>query len=424
MGFLDSLAADPRFPVFAEPLMPIRDTVDRCRVPAASAARRILIVRTIANGDILMSTPLIAGLRAAWPDAHITYLVERREREAIEAHPQIDRLLLWDTAFWKTMTRRGSYPLWFLRTRVLRQRLRAERFDTLISLMPEDWGWLVDAVGAQTTIGVFDTFREYHRQRRTSRRARLYDRAFTFDDLPPHRTDQYLLPLRALNLPTPTDPRMTMGWTAEDESAANAFIQEQALGDRFVVVAPRAGWPSRCWPTERWAAFCEGLTARHDCRILLVGGLGDQAALSEVADGMGSRAIVAAGAFGFRQLAALTARALLTASGDTGPMHVAAAVGTPYLALFGPTPAPRFAPIVGRGLPMFHPVPCGPCHQRRCPLSGAAFEQCLHQITVEEALAGAASLIQSEGSRREPHDRQEEGTRAPNFEGAVCLTCR
>jgi ADP-heptose:LPS heptosyltransferase len=376
-------------------MMPIGQPIARCLLPAASARQRILIVRTIANGDILMSTPLIAGLRAALPDAHITYLVERREREAIEANPQIDRLLLWDTAYWKTMTRRGNYPLWFLRTRSLRTILRRERFDTLISLMPEDWPWLIDAVGATTTIGVFDTFREYHRQTRTSRRMRLYTHAFTFNDLPPHRTDQYLLPLQALGLPTTTDRRMRMGWTASDEAAADAYIREQGLGERFAVVAPRAGWPSRCWPIERWAGFCDGLMARHDCRILLVGGAGDRDALTGVADRISTatRPVVAAGAFGFRQLAALTRRALLTASGDTGPMHVAAAVGTPYLALFGPTPAPRFAPLVGRGLAMVHPVPCGPCHQRRCPLTGDDFQQCLRLITVKEALTSAGKLL-------------------------------
>ena len=264
--------------------------------------------------------------------------------------------------------------------------------------MPEDWPWLVDAVGASKTVGVFDTFREYHRQAGTSRRARLYTDTYTYDDLPPHRSEQYLLPLRALGIAPLANRRMCMGYTESDVAAAEQYIRDHALGERFAIVAPRAGWPSRCWPEDRWAAFADALGRRHDCRILLVGGASDRGALETVAGHMiGSPPVVAAGAFGFRVLAALTARALLVASGDTGPMHVAAAVGTPYVALFGPSPVERFAPLAGRGLPLMHPVPCGPCHQRKCPLTGTPEEQqCLRLITVEEALQAVSKVLIAE----------------------------
>jgi ADP-heptose:LPS heptosyltransferase len=390
-----SLAAPRGFPRFAPTLTPANIAPQRCAGGRERATHRILVARTIAAGDIVMSTPLLAALRRAWPDAWITYLVEGAGREAIDANPYVDELLLWDTVYWKSLTRRGLYPLWFLRALALRRLLHAHRFDIFLSLQPEDWSLLPRNVGAPVRIGVFDTFREYHGARRTSRRTRLYTHAFTHEDLPPHRTNQYLLPLRALGLPEPDDKRMTLGYTEADAVAAARFAAEHELADRFVVVAPQAGWPSRCWPAERYAALGDALAAEHRCGIVLIGEARDREALEGIRGRMRAPAATAAGRFGFREMAAVIARAVLLVSGDTGPMHVAAAVGTPYLALFGPTPVAGRAPLAGVGRALAHPVPCGPCDRKRCANTGADDHLlCLRKITAEEARAAAGRLME------------------------------
>lgn len=384
------------FPTFAAPLDPVNVPVRRCSAGRNEARERILIVRTIAHGDIVMASPLLAALRAARPDAHLTWLVERTGRESVDASPFVDELLLWDTPYWKQMTRRGLFPLFFLRVWALRRMLRAwgRPFDTLISLQPEDWPWLVGCVGAPRSVGVFDTFRRYHRQTRTSRRARLYSDVFTHDDLPPHRTDQYLLPLRTLGLPAPPDCPTHIGYTNEDARAADAFLARHDLSPRFITIAPMTGWPSRCWPGERYAALADALAREHGCSVVLVGGAHERAEIEAVAARMTTHPVVAAGAFGFRALAALLARASLLVSGDTGPMHVAAAVGTPFLALFGPTPVEGRAPRNGKGVALFHAVPCGPCDQKRCPLpAGDDHLRCLRLITLDEARTAAGRLM-------------------------------
>jgi len=112
-----------------------------------------------------------------------------------------------------------------------------------------------------------------------------------------------------------------------------------------------------------------------------------------IAAGMTERPAIAAGAMTFRQTAALLDRAALLVSGDTGPMHAAAALDTPYVALFGPTAPEWYGPLAGRGQKLFHPVPCGPCDQKHCPNQGDDFERCMRLLTVDEVSEACLSLL-------------------------------
>jgi len=249
-------------------------------------------------------------------------------------------------------------------------------------------------VGAQTSIGVFDTFRQYYRARHTSRNTRLYTHAYTHADLPPHRTDQYLLPLQALGLPLSVSKSMCMGFTAQDRDEARAFLQQSGCADseRAIVLAPMTTWPSRCWPPARYAQLGD-LLARQGFRVILIGSAKERGTVQAIADGMQNAPILAAGVFGFRQMAALIASASLLVSGDTGPMHVAAAVGTPYLALFGSTPPEGRVPLAGQGVVLRHPIACSPCDQKVCPLAGEAHMRCMRLISVEEVMQAAERLL-------------------------------
>ena len=386
-------------PEFVQPLTPCNTAVDRQRATDGSERKRILIIRLGAHGDILMGAPLLTALRKVWPDAHLTWVVERNARDAIEAHPGIDEILLWQSSYWSKILRKGHplfYPLWAFRARALRHALKARKYDVFISFQPEEWPFLVADVAAPTSIGVFDTFRQFYNADTTSHAARLYTRPFTCDDLPFHRTDQYLLPLKALELPEATDKRMQMGFTAEDREAVEAFLASQGLlsGQPFVALAPMTTWPSRCWPAERFAQLGD-LLAERGCGVVLLGSarLQEQEAVTAIAARMNTRPALALGALSFRQMAALIGRASALVSGDTGPMHVAAAVGTPYVALFGPTPVAGRAPLVGRGQALMHPVPCGPCDQKVCPNTGENFMLCMKLLAVEEVFQSVCEML-------------------------------
>ena len=384
------------YPQFVTPLAPCNLPVRRCGVPEAAASRRILIVPRMAHGDILMMTPLLAALRAAYPDAHMTCAVEPAVRAALDASPYLDALLLWDGMFWKRMARRGLYPLWLAQGLRFRGELRRRAYDIFIALDAENWPLLARATGAPQVIGVFDTFADTDRKKHTRAPARWYTTRYTRADLPTHRTDQYLLPLRALGLPVPDDKQMTIGYTDQDRRTVQALLSRHGVshGDRLIVLAPATTWQSRNWPEERYARVADLLGQRHACKILLVGGHEDGPVVERIAARMRTSAILAAGQIAdFRELAALLHRAALVVTGDTGPKHAAGAVNAPHLSLFGPTPVRGRAPLGGRGLPLARSVPCGPCEKPVCPKAGDDYMRCLRQLTVEEVYEAACQLL-------------------------------
>jgi ADP-heptose:LPS heptosyltransferase len=383
------------FPEFIDPLQPSNLSVRRCALSREQASHRILIQRNGAHGDILMATPLLTALRDTWPDAHITWVVERKEAPSIDAHPFVDELLLWDSAYWKRMVRRVMIVPWFRHALAMRRLLQQRKYDVFISFQPEEWQLLARGCGAPVRIGVFDTFRQFGKEKQTSANTRYYTDAFVFEQLPPHRTDQYLLPLKSLAIPLPTAKKMVMGFLAEDEERALSVIRDVGIGleQPIVVLAPMTTWSSRCWPAERYAELADRLDA-EGCAIIVIGSAREEPAVRQIAAQMKhTKPIIAAGTLSFREMAALIARANLLISGDTGPMHVAAAVGTPYLALFGPTPAEGRAPLAGRGTVLLHPVPCGPCDQKICPNPGEDQMLCMRLITVEEVVRNSLHFL-------------------------------
>jgi len=387
------------YPEFIAPLTPCNLSVRRCPVPREQASKRILIMRLGSYGDVLMGTPLLGALRHALPDAHFTWMVEYNAREAIDANPYLDELIVWDGGFWKDMLSERWKKMftkgrllgvrWLFHALRLRGRLRRNRYDIFISFQPEEWPLLVNGTGAPVTVGVFDTFREHYKATTTSPHTARYKHAFNFPHLPAHRTDQYLLALGALGLPPAADKRMRMGFTAEDAAAAQDFLTCQGIGleDAPIVMAPMTTWPARNWAARQWVELADALSAQGH-KIVMVGSTQDEERSQIAALAAETRLppVLALGTLSFRQMSALLARAAVVISGDTGPMHAAAAVGVPTVSLFGPTPVARFAPLAGRGIALMHPVPCGPCHQSVCDNEGTDYMRCMRLITVEEVI--------------------------------------
>lgn len=385
------------FPNFVVPLLPVNCQVQRCPTIRREAPQRILVVKFGALGDILMATPLLTALRQAYPAAHLTWLVEDRNVQAIDANPFIDEVMLWGSGQWSSM--RSTRPRNWIRNRFglrwlnglarLNYHLK-HRFDTVITFHPEHWQFLLDAVAPKTSVGVFQSSSEQKRDY-TSR----YTKAYTEKDFPVRQTDIYLLPTDALGLPPATDKRMVMGYTVEDSDSVDCLLRTHGVGPKFVVLAPLTTWSSKCWPEERWSALGDALVDRGN-QVVLVGTKGEADAVKRVATGMQASSVMLAGALSFREAGALIARAALCISSDSGPMHVAAAVNTPYVSLFGPTPPARWAPVEGRGNVLLHPVPCGPCMKLICQNPPDSQMLCMHLLTVAEVLESALQVLVQE----------------------------
>lgn len=352
-------------------------------------------MRLAAYGDILMATPLLSALRSAYPTAHITWIVERHQADTISANPEIDELLLWEGRYWKRLLRRGLAPIWLACGIKFIRQLNSEPWDIFISLQPEEWPLLTQMIKSPVKVGIFDTFRRFYRAKKTSSNTRLFTHPYTVDDLPLHRTDQYLFALKALRLQPDVNKKMTLGITAQDQKAADQFLVENGLNSRnFVVMAPCATWVTRCWD-ERCFIELGNRLASDGCRVVVIGSAKEKDAVGRVVSGLDRPPAISDGGLTFRQTAAIIDRASLLVSGDTGPMHAAAALGTPYTALFGATSPEWYGPLSGGGLCLSHPVPCGPCDQKTCSQEGEKKLRCLNLITVDTAYAACAGLTEA-----------------------------
>ena len=391
---------DGAFPSFIAPLPPVNAVARRCPVPREKASNRILLVKLLAYGDCIMASPLVRALRDAYPEAYITWMVERKYLQAVDANPDIDEIIVWEGAYWQDLMpgrwkkwldipKRRLGTRWLAAAWKLRRQLRERRFDVLISMHPEKWRSLPAAAGAAVSIGVFET---------KPGREKFYQFAHRKASLPAHRTDQYLTPLASLGLSTAVSKQLVLGFTAEDAEAANDLLEQQGhpKDQSFVVLSAVTTSETRNWPADRYGQLGDALT-HLGYRVALISSPNPQEreVVRRIAARMQTPPLLALGVLTFRQMAALIARASLIICGDTGPMHVAAAVGTPYLALFGSTPILGRAPQAARGLCLAHAVPCGPCDKDVCSQSGENILRCLKLISVEETLAAASKLLKS-----------------------------
>ena len=386
----------------------------RCPVPRERASQRILIVKFGALGDILMATPMLTALRQAHPDAYLTWLVEHTNVAAIEANPYVDEVIVWNGGFWKNLlAKRWKNMLhrerllgahWLRQALKFWGRLRRCRYDIVVSLHPEEWPSLVWATGAATKIGIFEEGPESS-PALSPWSSHLYTQILRIKSSAKHRTEIYLSALTDLGLSDAPDKRLTLGYTQQDAENVDQFLSDLGVSGGYVVIAPKTTAAARCWLDCRFAQFADRVASATGRRVIFIGSANERAEIERIACLMTTNAVRAAGIFSFRESAALLDRASLLVTGDTAPLHMAGALGVPYLALFGSSPVSKRAPVVGQGVALQHPVPCGPCDKAICPNSNESYMLCMRLISVDEALEAALAVLSESGQRQEAPPR-------------------
>jgi heptosyltransferase-1 len=284
---------------------------------------RILIVRLTALGDAIHGLPVACALRAALPQATIGWVVEGRNADLLEGHPAIDHVI-------RTPRRWLKSPRAVLD---LRRRLRSHRFDVAIDLQSLTKSavaaWLS---GAPQRIGMAGPDgREFSKLLNNER---VLPRAT-------HVVDRYLELLQPLGIASPA-VEFNYPERDDDAEAADAILKQAGLRPgAFAVLNPGAGWPSKIWPAERYGELARRLLAQRGLPSLAVwGGASEQPLARAIVAGSGGAANLAP-ATTVPQLAAICRRAALFLGSDTGPMHLAVAVGTPTVSMHGTSIADR-----------------------------------------------------------------------------------
>jgi heptosyltransferase-1 len=344
---------------------------------------RILVVKLSAIGDIIHTLPAVAALRQAYPEAWLAWLVERAGANLLRGNPDLDELITVDTRGWRANWWMGLRHIWYLT-----RHLRRANFDLCIDFQ----GLIKSALlaycsGAPQRVG-------FPRQLCREPLSALFTNAHgPLIDPRVHVVDQAVELLKALDVTT-TERRFTIPLSEADEHFAERVWRDVGLRSDVpvVILHPGAAWKTKQWGELNYARLNDALIRRFQVRTLLTWGPGEESVVQHVVRAAGYAPAIAP-ATTLLQLAALMTRSRVFVGGDTGPLHLAAAVGTSTVALFGPTSPQRNGPY-GPGHVILHrELPCSHCYQRTCN-----HWECLPAIDVDMVVNAVGSLLEKDGS--------------------------
>ena len=348
--------------------------------------RRVLVVKLRHHGDVLLTTPVLGTLKRHFPHLALDALVYAETQSMLAGHEALERLFVIDRG-WRL---RG--PLTQLREewRLFRE-LRARRYDLLICLT-EQWrcAWLARLLGVRYAV-----VGEYPR-----RRSRLWRRSFSHHyavPVPRDKIESHLDSLRRIGCPVaPEDKRASLPADPQAAGRVGALLAEHGLQPGgFVLVHPTSRWIYKCWMPERYA---EVINRLGDSRIRVVLTAAPSAAerdfVDDVMKSIRVEVLNLTGKLSLPELGELIRRAGCFLGVDSVPMHMAAAAGTPLVALFGPSNQAIWAPKgAGAGVLSSTTRECLPCMKHGCGNSG--YSECLEDVTVERVLAEVMSRFHS-----------------------------
>jgi heptosyltransferase-3 len=343
--------------------------------------RRILVIKLKQPGDVLVSTPVLAALKQAWPEARVSFLVRRGTEEMLADHPLLDGLFVAD---------RGQSS-WRALWRLLRD-LRQQRFDLALELSGGDRGaffaWMS---GARERVG-------FARPRQPFwQRGGLFTRLLLRPPAMMHMVEHDLEAVRALGA-SPCNPRLQFFWNDAVEAKIQAWLAEAALRPQnYVVMHPGAGWRFKCWTPQGYARVIEALMGDWRLPVVLTGSRAEHEVelLREILAECRTQPFNLAGRLTLKELGALIAKARFFFGMDSAPMHLAAAVDTPAAVLFGPSGVFNWGPWGQGHLVITKDWECVPCGRDGC--QGSKVSRCLVELGPEEVLerlAGWAAVNQ------------------------------
>ena len=321
--------------------------------------KKILVFSFSFIGDAVLSTAVIQPLRRHFPDAHITFLVGPQASDLLATEPNIDAVIVYDN--------RGEHAGWSGRLRLIKA-LRRDKFDLVVNLRDS---LTARCIGAE----------HWGIVRGESNR---------------HAVTRYLEVLQKRGIDT-TGAHPDLQLTEDEQTASHGFLAETGITSEQLLIGihPGGNWVYKLWDAANYARVANALVKKRDAAILLFAGPDERELQAQVAQMMDVPPILVQ-TEDLRHLAALISLCDVYIGNDTGPMHIAAAVDTPVVALFGSTSHIRSGPY-GEGHMVLQSgidLGCNPCHPSRNPGGcGAGSCEVIAGITVEQVLAAVKRHI-------------------------------
>lgn len=348
-------------------------------------SERYLIIRLGALGDIIHALPLAAAIRDAKPAAQIFWAADPAVGVVLEGNPDVDKIIPIETRKWRKNLFSGGFSNGISGVSAALSRLRGCAPDVAVDAQGLLKSGIIALVsGAKKRVGFS------HGACREGLNV-----VFTTDwaEPPPHPhhvVEKNLSLLSPLGIPRPPLDRLRFPLPEKDHETvfAENFLRTAGCeaGEPLLIIHPAAGWVTKQWAPERYAALGDAWPQMTGGRVLITWGPGEAPLAEAVAAAMKAPSILAPPT-SIRELAALIRRASIFAGGDTGPLHMAAALGRNCLALMGPTNPVRNGPW-GKGHAVLHEqLACSGCYLRKC-----ADIECLERLDTPRAVAALGEL--------------------------------
>ncbi|MCB2185079.1 MAG: lipopolysaccharide heptosyltransferase I [Deltaproteobacteria bacterium] len=317
---------------------------------------KVLLVKLSALGDVIMSLPVAMAIRRQRPEVWLDWVVEEPSAGILEGHPALNRVLVSPRHQLQAGLNQGLPE-----AGAFLGRLRAVEYD-----------WVVDLQGLMKS-AIYVTLSR-GRQKVGFRGGKEPLAAWALNRrLPPfdpdrHAVERYLDLLEPLGLERPAQLEYGLIPTPAETARARELLPGWDSERPLILMHPVAKWESKLWPVASWARLAQELAAAG-AQMALCGSRADAGVGQAIADqaGVNGHLVDLCGRTSLRELAALMGQARALAATDTGTMHLAAALGLPVVALFGPTAPWRTGPYGGRHRILRQNLTCSPCFKRECP---------------------------------------------------------
>lgn len=318
------------------------------------SVKKILVVTLSNIGDAVLTLPVINALRAQYGgEAEIDVVAGPRSAEVFISDPRINKVYIYDK----------SAPL--ARKARLMLGLRKNRYDLLADLRNSMFAFFV---GARVSNGP---------AKADTGEAR-------------HKTEEHLDRIRQLGIDAKYAPSPV--WIGKsDEEKARILLRDKGISDadRLICVSPGAKSHIKKWSEGGFAKACDMLASSYKMKVVFVGDASEKETCQRIINMMRSYAVSTAGSTNLRELAWIIKRSSLLITNDSAPLHIAGSVGTPAVAIFGPTDPRRYGPREGAGIAVSRKLHCSPCESAQCRYN----LECMKSVTVEEVFDTAKKVL-------------------------------
>ncbi|HXV28306.1 MAG TPA: lipopolysaccharide heptosyltransferase II [bacterium] len=353
-------------------------------LPETKKNLRILVTRADRIGDLVLSTPVFQALREKFPQSRIACLTFCENREIVEGNPHLDEVILYD--------KKGSVKgVWG--NLLFAWKLRRKNFDAVIHLHATNrmhWvGWLA---GIPVRMGYSRKCAWALTQAIPDLKSegKKHEAEYNFDLLKPLGVDA----------PPKLEPFFPLQEKSEKSLEELCRRLEIPQGKPWIILSPSASCPSKIWPAERFGELADAIAARHDVTFLAIGSFKDRPFVEKAAQSASVPIHDLSGRLSLGMLGHLLSRVSLLISNDSGPVHIARAVGTPVISIFGrnqPGLSPaRWRPLGEDSRVVWKDVGCAVCLAHNCEIGFL----CLDAISVDDVLREVDSFAMEFKNRR------------------------